>query len=204
MGLLVARVWLPDRPGALGQLASAIGSAEANVVSIDILEQGAGRAIDEIIVGVPSGADAIDRLVDAMRSVDGVAVEDVRPFADEVRDHRTIALETASAIVGASGFEAAVDALAEGVARDLIADWVMVLGGDRTMTSVGAVPAVNWVRAFTAGAKAAGAPSAADDVALAEIGTTGYDIVVGRTGRPLRARERVELVLLAQICAARA
>ena len=39
------RVWLPDRPGALGQVASRIGAVRGDVVGIEILQRGAGRAI---------------------------------------------------------------------------------------------------------------------------------------------------------------
>ena len=49
----VVRVWLPDRPGALGQVASRIGAVRGDVVGIDILERGAGRAIDELAVALP-------------------------------------------------------------------------------------------------------------------------------------------------------
>jgi hypothetical protein len=199
---LVVRVWLADRPGALGQLASAIGSVGADVLSIDILEQGAGRAIDEIIVALPESVD-LDQLVAAMQSVEAVAVEDVRPYAAAVRDHRTVALETAVGVVGADGFAAAAERLVVGVAGDLIADWVVVMGPDGVLVATGDAPAAAWIKAFAAGAKLAGQASAAEDVAMAPLADTGFDIVVGRSGRPLRAREREELVLLAAICATR-
>ena len=51
MSTWIVRVWLPDRPGALGQVASRIGAVRGDVVGIDILERGAGRAIDELAVG---------------------------------------------------------------------------------------------------------------------------------------------------------
>ena len=44
MHLIRLRVWLPDRPGALGAVASRIGGVKGDVVGIEILEQGAGRA----------------------------------------------------------------------------------------------------------------------------------------------------------------
>ena len=50
MATYVIRVWLPDRPGALGAVASRIGAVGGDVVAIDILERGAGRAIDELVV----------------------------------------------------------------------------------------------------------------------------------------------------------
>ena len=49
----LVRVWLPDRPGALGQVASRIGAVRGDVVGIEILERGAGRAVDELVVALP-------------------------------------------------------------------------------------------------------------------------------------------------------
>ena len=41
------RVWLPDRPGALGLVASRIGAMRGDIVGIDVLETGEGVAVDE-------------------------------------------------------------------------------------------------------------------------------------------------------------
>src|SRR5688572_14507855 len=95
----VVRVWLPDRPGALGQVASRIGAVRGDVVGIDILERGANRAIDELVVQLPD-ASLVDLLVAEIRAVDGVDVEDVRPAAEALRDPRLDALETAAMLVG--------------------------------------------------------------------------------------------------------
>ena len=46
----MVRVWLPDRPGALGAVASRIGAVRGDVIGIDILERGGGRAVDELTV----------------------------------------------------------------------------------------------------------------------------------------------------------
>ena len=45
----LVRAWIPDRPGALGQVASRIGAVRGDVVAIEILERGGGRAVDEIV-----------------------------------------------------------------------------------------------------------------------------------------------------------
>ena len=55
METYVVRMWLPDRPGALGQVASRIGAVRGEIVGIDILERGAGRAIDELVVEQGAG-----------------------------------------------------------------------------------------------------------------------------------------------------
>ncbi|MEY4175069.1 MAG: hypothetical protein RI900_2234, partial [Actinomycetota bacterium] len=44
MQTFVVRVWLPDRPGALGQVASRVGAVRGDVVGIEILERGGGSA----------------------------------------------------------------------------------------------------------------------------------------------------------------
>ena len=51
----VIRMWLPDRPGALGQVASRIGAVRGDVVGIDILERDGGQAVDELVVELPDG-----------------------------------------------------------------------------------------------------------------------------------------------------
>src|SRR3954451_22254346 len=106
----VVRVWLPDRPGALGQVASRIGAVRGDVVGIEILEQGAGRAIDELVVALPS-ADLVDLLVSEIGQVDGVDVEDVRPVRSPEHDLRVEALETAARLVEAPTAPALVQRL---------------------------------------------------------------------------------------------
>ena len=49
----VLRVWLPDRPGALGAVASRIGAVKGDVVGIEIFETGAGQAVDVLVVQLP-------------------------------------------------------------------------------------------------------------------------------------------------------
>ena len=53
MSTYVVRVWIPDRPGALGAVASRIGAVRGDLIGIDILERGAGLAIDELVVSLP-------------------------------------------------------------------------------------------------------------------------------------------------------
>ena len=94
MVTFVVRVWLPDRPGALGQVASRIGAVHGDVVGIDILERGGGSAIDELTVNLPD-ASLVDLLIAEIRQVDGVAVEDVRPVSADRPDGSLAALSTA-------------------------------------------------------------------------------------------------------------
>ena len=98
MTTFVLRVWLPDRPGALGAVASRIGAVRGDLVGIDILERGAGRAIDELAVELPEER-LVPLLVHEVGQVDGVDVEEVRTVEGPLPDPRLDALETAAALV---------------------------------------------------------------------------------------------------------
>src|SRR5437764_3664222 len=117
MPTYVLRVWVPDRPGALGSVASRIGAVRGDLVGIDILERGGGRAIDELIVDLPDES-LVPLLVAEVGQVDGVDVEDVRPTTESLHDPRLDALETAAGIVEQSDVEGAVTALAEHACHD--------------------------------------------------------------------------------------
>ena len=76
MPVYVVRIWLPDRPGALGAVASCIGAVRGDPVGIDILERGAGRAIDELLVEL-ADASLVPLLTRELSQVDGVDVEEL-------------------------------------------------------------------------------------------------------------------------------
>jgi ACT domain-containing protein len=73
----VVRIRLPDRPGALGQVASRIGAVGGDIVAIDILERSKGRAIDEFVLEL-DGDHLVELLRNEIHEVDGVRVEDIR------------------------------------------------------------------------------------------------------------------------------
>jgi hypothetical protein len=204
----VVRVWVPDRPGALGAVASRIGAVRGDLVGIDILERGAGRAIDELIVSLP-GDDLVPLLVAEMSQVDGVDVEDVRPVAGEVVDARLDALETAAVLVQQPDADKLQRVLAEHARHDFEAEWAMVVvhdGGEAVVT-VGDAPSAAWARAFVEGSRSSAPVSAGesgpDDVAWAALDGIAGALVLGRHGRPFRARERHQLAALARIADAR-
>jgi hypothetical protein len=68
------RVKLPDVPGSLGTLATALGSAGADIEAIEIVEHGVdGRAVDDVLLELPS--DVLpDMVVSACQKVPGVDV----------------------------------------------------------------------------------------------------------------------------------
>ncbi|MDQ3569493.1 MAG: hypothetical protein M3396_02505 [Actinomycetota bacterium] len=208
MSTHVVRVWLPDRPGALGAVASRIGAVRGDLIGIDILERGAGRAIDELVVKLPSD-DLVALLIDEMSEVDGVDVEDVRPVKDSRPDPRVGSLETAAVLVEQRSVGDLLGVLAHHARHDFEADWVVLVGADgaEALAAVGDVPPAPWLQAFVAGSGASAQLSAGDsgpdDVAWAELPTVGRTLVLGREGRPLRARERRQLLALARIAGAR-
>ena len=77
MALFRLHVSLPDRPGSLGLLASAIGAAGADIRGLVVLKSEDGRGFDEVTVAVP-GTDPSD-LVEVLGSIGGVEVISVTP-----------------------------------------------------------------------------------------------------------------------------
>jgi hypothetical protein len=74
--LLRVRVTLPDRPGALGQVARTLGVAGADIVQVVVLERLGGRAVDDFTVVWP-GASRLERLLAGLAAIPGVQVDGV-------------------------------------------------------------------------------------------------------------------------------
>ena len=206
--IFVVRIWLPDRPGALGQVASRIGAVGGDLVGIDILERGAGKAIDELLVDLPD-ASVLDLLARELREVDGVDVEDIRPVGPEVRDPRQDALDTAIALVEARTVDTLLHALAGRASRGFEAEWAAVISFDspEALAVVGRAPEVPWISAFVSGSRAslqvAAGESGPADIAWSTLDGADLTLVLGRGGRPFRARERHQLTALVRIADAR-
>ncbi|MEZ5140937.1 MAG: hypothetical protein R2726_00215 [Acidimicrobiales bacterium] len=204
MSTYVMRLWLPDRPGALGAVASRVGAVGGDVVGIDILERGAGRAIDELAVELPSD-ELVPLLLQEVSEVDGVDVEDITPVAEALHDPRLDALETAAVLVGAATAGEAIDALCHHAVRTVGAEWgaVLELDSGEVLAAQGDVPAAGWLSAFVAGSREAhqvnGGQSGPEDVVWAPLPGAGMALVLGRQGAPFRARERRHAAALARI-----
>ena len=204
MPVFVLRVWVPDRPGALGAVASRIGAVRGDLIGIDILERGAGRAIDELVVELPDDS-LVPLLISEVGQVDGVDVEDIRPALSTVVDPRLDALETAAVLCEQGTVDGLLAALASRAGHDVEAEWVAVLDVEQTSTrsEVGTPPPAPWLAAFVSGSRSstmvAAAESGPDDIACAALARSELALVLGRHGRPFRARERRQLVALASI-----
>jgi uncharacterized UPF0146 family protein len=205
METYVVRMWLPDRPGALGQVASRIGAVRGEIIGIDILERGAGRAIDELVVQLPDGA-ITELLVHEVQQVDGVDVEEVRPVADALHDPRLDALETAAILVGARECDELIEAVVTHAKRVIGADWACVIAPEdgEVLAQEGELPPTPWLLAFLAGsqesARVAGSGgSGPDDIVWSPLPSTGLALVLGRDSTAYRARERRQVAALARI-----
>jgi hypothetical protein len=72
--MLLLRVELPNVPGSLGRLASAIGAAGGDIDAIEIVEKRHdGTAVDDVLLDMVGGAMP-DSVVSACTAVDGVKV----------------------------------------------------------------------------------------------------------------------------------
>ena len=75
MALYKLQISLPDRPGSLGMLASAIGSAGADIRELQVVKSEDGIVFDEITVAVP-GTNS-EHLVEILDSIGGVSVRSI-------------------------------------------------------------------------------------------------------------------------------
>ena len=116
------RIVLPDRPGALGAVATALGEVGADILSLDVIERGPGRATDDLVVELPPDRLA-DSLVTAAASVAGVHVESIRPYAGQIDAHRELELLENLAARPAESLVL----LADGATRIFRAGWALVL-----------------------------------------------------------------------------
>ncbi|MDQ1732203.1 MAG: hypothetical protein QOK10_2362 [Pseudonocardiales bacterium] len=116
------RVVLPDRPGALGAVATALGHAGGDILSVDIVERNAGQATDDLVVELPADKLA-DSLVTAAASVEGVRVESIRPYAGVIDPFRELELLEKLAVNG----DDASTVLADGVCRLFRSGWALIL-----------------------------------------------------------------------------
>lgn len=189
---VLVRVWLSDRPGALGLVASRIGSVRGDIIGIDVLERGTDIAVDEFAVQLES-SDLIPILVKEIEEVDGASVEEVR-VVGSFPDPRLDALDSAIELCEADTADELQRQLVGHVRDEFLADWSALLGDHDLLATAGAhVP-----DAATLGALVAGG-TGPDDLAVAALPRHRATLLVGRSGHPFRGRERAQLLALARI-----
>jgi hypothetical protein len=202
------RLVVPDRPGILGAVATALGSAGIDIVSVDVLERGNGVAVDDIVVELPTDRVA-DSLITAATAVPGVQVESLRPFAGPLDTHRELDLLEALAPAG----EGTAKVLAAELPRVFRSGWAVVLAGTGTETALlaasDAAPSLEgmvlpWLplaSPLLLPSEAEWVPERWQEMAVemmaAPLGTDGTAVLLGRSGGPVFRRS--ELLRLAHL-----
>jgi ACT domain-containing protein len=77
MAIFQLQITLPDRPGSLGAVASAIGFAGGDIRSLVVLSSEGGKGTDDLVVAIP-GSDPTD-LLDVLGDIGGVEVISCTP-----------------------------------------------------------------------------------------------------------------------------
>jgi len=85
------RLKVPDRPGSLGRVASAIGAASGDIAGVDVLDNEAGQALDDVVVQVRDTSH-LTRVLDGLAAVPGVEVVGVHHPAPPVPGHADLQL----------------------------------------------------------------------------------------------------------------
>lgn len=198
----VLRIWLDDRPGALGSVASRIGSVKGDLVGIEILERGAGRVIDELIVDLPSD-EIVDLMVREVQEVDGVDVENVTLEPSPNRDPRLDAILTAASLVEKDNLGEFSRELVDRLAADFMVSWIVVvdISDYSIIVTYGDIPSEGWVRAYLQGLTVGSVHDLTEpsDLALAVMARSNVAVLLGRAERPFRDLERSQLNAIARI-----
>jgi hypothetical protein len=146
--MFLLRVVLPDRPGSLGAVATALGKVDADIISLDVVEHsGDGTAVDDILVELPHGRMP-DTLVTAAQSVEGTRVQFVRRYPLGAGLHRDL-----QAIEAMTNDPERADAVLVDVAPDVFrADWAAIVrrvadGGVEATHVSSAGPEVDGIKA---------------------------------------------------------
>ncbi|OZM81807.1 amino acid-binding protein [Pseudonocardia sp. MH-G8] len=205
------RVVLPDKPGSLGAVATALGNAGADILGVDVVERAHGHAIDDLAVELQTGRPP-DVLITAAESVPGVEVESVRPHSGRLETHHE--LELIDQITGDP--QHGLQLLADGVPRIFRAGWALIAVRDGESsyrlaqssaapeTRAGDLPWLPLERATVLDPGVHWVPepwSALDtELAAAPFGPKARALVVGRPGGPaFRPSELARLTHLAGI-----
>ncbi|TDY08870.1 hypothetical protein BCL50_0944 [Mycolicibacterium litorale] len=206
------RVELEDRPGRLGSLAVALGSVGADILSLDVVERGAGYAVDDLVVELPVGAMP-DAIITAAESLTGVYVDTIRPHTGLLEAHRELELIDH---IAAARRAARLQVLADEAPRILRVGWCTVVrltesGIQRIVGSPGApetqaesAPWLPLTHAEALDATEDWVPQVWRDMdttlAAAPLGDPGTAVVLGRPGGPaFRPSEVARLGYLAGI-----
>jgi hypothetical protein len=186
------RIELPDVPGSLGAVASAIGVAGANIEALEIVEhRGEGTAIDDVFIELTPGVMP-DMVVSAIQRLDGVRVLWVARYA--TGGNLSLDLEAIETIT--EDPSRAAHHLTELLPRAFRSDWAMVAElGAGALTRVHATAsapdlpdqAKDWFPVTDATRPPVDESWSewnGTDVAVAPLGSANRIVVFGRRGGP--------------------
>ena len=177
------RVELPDVPGSLGRVASAIGEAGGDIEAIEIVEhRPEGTAVDDVLLETAPGAMP-DSIVSACNMLDGVHVLWISRYA--AGGNLFLDLEAVEELTASP--EAALDRLIDLLPATFRADWGARVRRNRDGTTAvlhGTGAAPEWLD-WQDLKKASRVPSEDDNNVLAAAPLIDDEIVViGRRGGP--------------------
>ncbi|MBL6619834.1 MAG: ACT domain-containing protein [Ilumatobacteraceae bacterium] len=198
MHTVVVRVWLPDRPGALGQVASRIGAVRGDVLGIEVLESGAGSVIDELVVVLPDEG-LVALMVNEIDAVDGVSVEDVRAIEGGHVDPDLTALALLAEVAESAAGErpsTLVTALVELIG----ADWAVLLRDGDEVARAGELPDEGALDPYRRGREHPLSAGPESDVFWSSH-PDGPVLVARRSGRPIHTRERDRVDAIMRVAA---
>ncbi|HVB93596.1 MAG TPA: hypothetical protein VND67_04695 [Acidimicrobiales bacterium] len=198
MATYLIRLRLPDRPGALGAVASRIGSVGGDMVSIDILQRGGGEVVDEFGVVLPD--EGLTELLKAeILEVDGVSLEALRVVDGALPDRHAEILETATSLFQQTTPTGVLEYLTSQVRRSLEADFAAILDPDAPwpMAMDGEAPAHVDLIAL---AHRVVPPDEMDDhLAITGLIRARVVLVVGRADLVFRPGERLRISTMAEL-----
>ena len=226
MATFLLRVKLPDRPGALGAVASRIGAVRGDVVAMEIAERAHDSAVDEFVVEL-ADEDHLTLLLSEIAEVDGAWVDAVRPVAGGPRDRQLEAYATATALVAQRTPHDVLAVLAERSRAELDAAWSAVLdAADMAVVAAsGRSPAAPWLASYVTQTRAAlhgagdgagagtsdgsgaargtATATAVEDVMFVELAAWDLVLMAGRPGWGFGPHERARLAALGGLTDAR-
>ena len=189
---------MPDRPGALGQVASRIGAVRGDVLGIEVLESGAGSVIDELVVVLPDEG-LVALMVSEIDAVDGVSVEDVRAIEGGHIDPDLAALALIAEVAEAAPGERRTMLVAL-IAELIGADWAVLLRDGVEMARVGELPEEGALDPYRRGREHPLSAGPESDVFWSSR-PDGPVLVARRASRPIHTRERDRVDAIMRVAA---
>ncbi len=207
------RVWLPDRPGVLGAVATRLGSVKGDLLGIEIVERDGGMVVDELLIELPD--DSVTGLMlREVGAVEGVRVEDLRAvdFSNGDADNAlTACAEIAEWPLRHPTRTPGLDAfVCEQLKGALRCEWVALVDGRRETpqlaASIGDAPTSSWLLAYVAGTRHAGSAVGAENLGGLEPDTfcirlprSQRTVVLGRDKLPFLRRDRQKAQVITRV-----